>query len=67
MTETGFLIFMGILLLLVVIVVVVVVASSVAGTAAAIADDERFSRSIKNVKNRPTGRTEYKVKERIQM
>lgn len=34
MTETGFLIFMGILLLLVVIVVVVVVASSVAGTAA---------------------------------
>ena len=43
MTETGFLIFMGILLLLVVIVVVVVVASSVAGTAAAIEEGEHFS------------------------
>ena len=40
MTESGLLIFMGILILLVVIVTVVVVAYSVAGTAARVADDE---------------------------
>ena len=54
MTETGFLIFMGILLLLVVIVVVVVVASSVAGTAAAIADDDDGRISIVRQQNRQT-------------
>lgn len=40
MTESGLLIFLGIILLLVVIVVVVAVTASVAGTAAAIVDDE---------------------------
>lgn len=40
MTESGLLIFLGVLLLLVVIVVVIAVVSSVAGAAAAIVDDE---------------------------
>lgn len=40
MTESGLLIFLGLLLLLVVIVAVIAVVSSVAGAAAAIVDDE---------------------------
>lgn len=40
MTESGLLIFLGVLLLLVVIAVVIAVVSSVAGAAAAIVDDE---------------------------